>query len=77
MGGIIEDMIFRLVDYQKLNVREIMEGLRGSEISCERKYGTVEKHLKKMVNVSHQLTREKDSRGVYVYWNPRTIEDKV
>jgi hypothetical protein len=77
MGGRIEDGIFNLIDYQKLSVSEIVEGLGKLRPAYERSYGTVDKHLRKMVQVSHQLTREKDSRGVYVYWNPRTIEDKV
>jgi len=74
MGGIIEDKIFELCDFDKHSVREVTEGLRGPKISCEREYGTVDKHMRKMVQVQ-QLTREIGPKGVYVYWNPRTIND--
>jgi hypothetical protein len=41
----------------------------------ERKYNTVDNHLRKMVSTK-QLEREKGDNGKYVYWNPCMLRSK-
>ena len=72
MGGLIEDYMFEVLDRKKVTTSELVRKL--SENGHERKYGTISRHLRKMVAVK-QLVREKRSDGQYVYWNPRTIDE--
>jgi len=72
MGGRIEEEIFKLCDFEKLSVREVFDRIVGESEFDDRKYGTFDKHMRKMYRVQ-QLKRESGPEGVYVYWNSRTI----
>ena len=71
MGGIIEDRLFEVLWTNKLTISELKERL--TSIGYDREYGTIGKHLKKMVEL-RQLSRERGSGG-YVYWNSAMIEE--
>lgn len=69
MGGIIEDIIFEVLQDKKMAARQILGDC--SSRGYNRTSGIIGRHLRKMV-VLQQLSREK-SDGVYVYYNPAMV----
>ena len=74
MGGIIEDKIYEVLMRSKLTVSQVVDGLE-NKVHYERKYNTVDHHLRKMVSTK-ELQREKNEKGKYVYWNPCMLKGK-